>query len=129
MLTRAERTAHPFFEIRKTFRAMERMADEKLSPFGLTASQLILLSVISDPESDDKTIRWIGKETGIDRSCVSVCARILIRNGYLDSIKKEHVKCCHPYVLTKMGKKVFKEALAKWESLEDVFYSMANSDH
>jgi DNA-binding MarR family transcriptional regulator len=103
------------YRLRVVNRAITRIYDEALRPFGLRIAQLNTLVVVM--ESGGITPNELSQRMHMDASTVSRNVERMCQNGWLELVSLEDARS-HAIHMTAKGQKLVREASVAWEKAQ-----------
>ena len=104
--------------LRRAARRLGHLYDEAVSPTGLKATQVGLLSQIEDLGGESgPTLQALAERLAIGISSLTYALRPLVRDGLIDLRQDAHDKRAKHASLTALGAKRLAEGVALWLSL------------
>ncbi len=102
---------------RRAARAITRLFEEHLRPYGLRATQFSALSVLA--QRGPTTISVLADILGLERTTMTRGAALLERNGWIDTAPSEDARE-RPLRITDDGLRTLRSALPAWETAQAI---------
>ncbi|MDB5610161.1 MAG: MarR family transcriptional regulator [Bradyrhizobium sp.] len=122
-LTRCSATA-----LRKATRRVTQLYDDMLEPTGLTVTQYGLITEILRRGSNSPTVTELADAMVMDRSGLGHTLRPLERDGYIVLVQNKEDGRQRSVILTALGKRLHKKAMALWERAQQRFAEVVGRD-
>ncbi|KQN74246.1 MarR family transcriptional regulator [Devosia sp. Leaf64] len=112
---------------RMAARAVTRLSDRRLRPFGVTAAQFNIMGMlVSRP---NRSISEMASELAMERTTLSRNLALLERKGLIATEAIAEGKA-RPYALTETGRAAFNKAIPEWRSsIADLRLALRDPDY
>jgi DNA-binding MarR family transcriptional regulator len=114
--------------LRKATRRVTQLYDDILEPAGLTVTQYGLMTEILRRGSNSPTVTELADAMVMDRSGLGHTLRPLERDGYIVLVQDKEDGRRRSVVLTALGKRLHRKAMAFWERAQQRFAEVVGRD-
>ncbi len=112
------------FTFWQTHMLWSRQVKKVLTPFKLSHTQFVILSVISylGDEKTEVSQVDVSEMSQIDTMTISTSIKTLLKNGYLHREKSQHDTRAYKLYLSDLGEEALKKSLVAIEAIDQAFF-------